>query len=101
MRKDGGYGNVLSIVFHDPRTAEHCYNVFNVCKGSSFGANFTLAIPYVQLANYWNQDKVAKHGVPRHIIRISVGLEDSRQIVETAKRALKSVDEFEMKEDLN
>ncbi|QMW33008.1 hypothetical protein G4B84_008439, partial [Aspergillus flavus NRRL3357] len=101
MRKDGGYGNVLSIVFHDPRTAEHCYNVFNVCKGSSFGANFTLAIPYVQLANYWNQDKVAKHGVPRHIIRISVGLEDSRQIVETAKRALKSVDEFEMKKDLN
>ncbi|GMG12840.1 unnamed protein product [Aspergillus oryzae] len=101
MRKDGGYGNVLSIVFHDPRTAEHCYNVFNVCKGSSFGANFTLAIPYVRLANYWNQDKVVKHGVPRHIIRISVGLEDTRQIVETAKRALKSVDEFEMKKDLN
>ncbi|PIG80112.1 hypothetical protein AARAC_011650 [Aspergillus arachidicola] len=90
-----------SIVFHDPRTAEHFYNVFNVCKGSSFGTNFTLAIPYVQLANYWNQDKVAKHGVPRHIVRISVGLEDSRQIVETVKRALKSEDEFEMKKDLN
>ncbi|GAB1197104.1 hypothetical protein APSETT444_006390 [Aspergillus pseudonomiae] len=101
MRKDGGYGNVLSVVFHDPRTAEHFYNIFNVCKGSSFGTNFTLAIPYVQLANYWNQDKVAKHGVPRHIIRISVGLEDSRQIVETARRALKSVDEFELNKDLN
>ncbi|KAB8255173.1 pyridoxal phosphate-dependent transferase [Aspergillus pseudonomiae] len=101
MRKDGGYGNVLSVVFHDPRTAEHFYNIFNVCKGPSFGTNFTLAIPYVQLANYWNQDKVAKHGVPRHIIRISVGLEDSRQIVETARRALKSVDEFELNKDLN
>ncbi|KNG80527.1 cystathionine gamma-synthase [Aspergillus nomiae NRRL 13137] len=101
MRKDGGYGNVLSVVFHDPRTAEHFYNIFNVCKGSSFGTNFTLAIPFVQLAYYWNQDKVAKHGVPRHIIRISVGLEDSRQIVETARRALKSMDEFELNKDLN
>ncbi|KAB8223580.1 hypothetical protein BDV33DRAFT_200546 [Aspergillus novoparasiticus] len=75
MRKDGSYGNVLSIVFHDPRTAEHFYNAFNVCKGSSFGTNFTLAIP--------------------------VGLEDSRQIVETVKRALKCVDGFEMKKDLD
>lgn len=97
MRRNGGYGNVMSIVFHDPRTAEHFYNVFDVCKGSSFGTNFTLAIPYVQLANYWNQDKVAKHGVPRHIIRISVGLEDQEQIVKAAAKALKSVDEFDSK----
>ncbi|KAF7585982.1 hypothetical protein BBP40_009754 [Aspergillus hancockii] len=97
MRKGGGYGNVLSIVFHDPRMAEHFYNVVNICEGSSFGTNFTLAIPYVQLANLWNQDKVAKYGVPRHIIRISVWLGDAEQIVDTFARALKSVDEFDSK----
>jgi cystathionine gamma-synthase len=88
MRKDGGYGNVLSIIFHDPTRAEYFYNVLDVCKGSSFGTNFTLAIPYVQLANYWQRDKVPKYGVPQHIIRLSVGLEDSAQIVNVVAAAL-------------
>lgn len=94
MRKDGGYGNLLSVVFHNPRSAEHFYNILDVCKGSSFGTNFTLAVPYVQLANYWNQDKVVKYGVPRHIIRISVGLE-GEELVEVVARALEGVVEFE------
>lgn len=95
MRKDGGYGNVLSIIFHRPDSAEHFYNTVNVCKGSSFGTNFTLAIPYVQLVNYWNCDKVPKYGVPQHIIRISVGLEDSLQLVKTVNAALKEIEKFE------
>ncbi|KAL5003211.1 pyridoxal phosphate-dependent transferase [Aspergillus recurvatus] len=95
MRKGGGYGNVLSIVFHDPRSAEHFYNVLRVCKGSSFGANFTLAIPYVQLANYWNREKVPKYGVPEHIIRLSVGLEDVGELVDTVGRALTEVEVLE------
>lgn len=97
MRKDGGYGNVLSIVFHSPRSAEYFYDVLGVCKGSSFGTNFTLVIPYVQLANYWNREKVPKYGVPQHIIRMSVGLEDSDQLVATVTKALKAVEEFESK----
>ncbi|KAE8136498.1 pyridoxal phosphate-dependent transferase [Aspergillus pseudotamarii] len=95
MRKDGGYGNVLSIIFHHPRSAEHFYNVLDICKGSSFGTNFTLAIPYVQLANYWNREKVPKYGVPQHIIRISVGLEDSESIVNAVAAALREVEIFE------
>ncbi|GFF45535.1 probable cystathionine gamma-synthase [Aspergillus lentulus] len=94
MRKDGGYGNVLSIIFHDPIRAEYFYNVLNVCKGSSFGTNFTLAIPYVQLANYWQRDKVPKYGVPQHIIRLSVGLEDSEQIVSVVAAALEETDNW-------
>ncbi|KAL4980156.1 pyridoxal phosphate-dependent transferase [Aspergillus desertorum] len=95
MRKGGGYGNVLSIVFHDARSAEHFYNVLHVCKGSSFGANFTLAIPYVQLANYWNREKVPKYGVPGHIIRLSVGLEDVDELLDTVRKALKQVEVLE------
>lgn len=94
MRKNGGYGNVLSIIFHHAHTAEHFYNILNVCKGSSFGTNFTLAIPYVQLANYWNREKVPKYGVPQHIIRLSVGLEDIDHLLEVISTALKEVEEI-------
>lgn len=68
--------------------AEYFYNIVNMCKGSSFGTNFTLAVPYVQLAYYWNREKVPKYGVPQHIIRISVGLEESGEIVRTVAAAL-------------
>ncbi|KAE8309265.1 pyridoxal phosphate-dependent transferase [Aspergillus transmontanensis] len=95
MRKDGGYGNVLSIIFHHPRSAEHFYDVLDICKGSSFGTNFTLAVPYVQLANYWNREKVPTYGVPQHIIRINVGLEDSEGIVNAVAAALREVERLE------
>jgi len=95
IRKGGGYGNVLSIIFHHPSSAERFYNVLDVCKGSSFGTNFTLAIPYVQLANYWNRDKVPKYGVPQHIIRISVGMEDSEELIQTMSKALDEVVKLE------
>lgn len=97
MRQNGGYGNVLSIVFHNPRTAEYFYDILDVCKGSSFGTNFTLLIPYVQLANYWNREKVPKYGVPQHILRVSVGLEDKSELVSTFNKALKKVEAFETK----
>ncbi|KAM5343990.1 hypothetical protein ACJ41O_012527 [Fusarium nematophilum] len=44
-RQEGGYGNVLSVVFHNPDSAQRFYDSLDVCKGSSFGTNFTLAIP--------------------------------------------------------
>lgn len=101
MRKEGGYGNTLSIVFHDPVNAQRFYNCLDVCKGSSFGTNFTLAIPFVQLANYWSQDKVAKHGLRRDIVRISVGLEDGEEIVRKVAEALSEVESLERAEKVH
>lgn len=95
MRKGGSYGNVLSVVFRDPRNAEHFYNTLHVCKGTSFGTNFTLAIPYVQMANYLTRDKVGKYGVPPHIIRLSVGLEDEERLLQAMATALGEVEKLE------
>ncbi|KAG4431945.1 hypothetical protein IFR05_012564 [Cadophora sp. M221] len=92
MRREGGYGNVLSVVFRSPDFARRFYDSLDVCKGSSFGTNFTLAVPYVQLACYWKQDQCEKYGLPRHIIRISVGLEDSKEIVDRIESALEEAD---------
>ncbi|KAM5364357.1 hypothetical protein ACJZ2D_011554 [Fusarium nematophilum] len=94
-RQEGGYGNVLSVVFHNPDSAQRFYDSLDVCKGSSFGTNFTLAIPYVQLACYWTQEKCEKYGLPRHIIRISVGLENPKGICRRISLALAEVERFE------
>ncbi|RDW78706.1 Cys metabolizm PLP-dependent enzyme [Aspergillus mulundensis] len=97
MRKTepAGYGNILSIVFRDPRSAEHFFNVLQVCKGSSFGTNFTVAVPYVHHALYSKREKVPRYGVPAHIIRVSVGLEDGGELVGVMEEALREVERFE------
>ncbi|KAK4139904.1 pyridoxal phosphate-dependent transferase [Dichotomopilus funicola] len=94
-RREGGYGNVLSVVFRNPDSARCFYDNLDVCKGSSFGTNFTLAIPYVQLACYWTQEKCEKYGLPRHILRISVGLEDADEICGKLALALAEVERLE------
>ncbi|KAF4434836.1 cystathionine gamma-synthase [Fusarium acutatum] len=95
-RQNGGYGNVSSVVFHNRGSAEHFYDNLDICKGSSFGTNFTLAIPFVQLAAYIVQESIEKYGLPKHIIRISVGLENPRRIRAKMKEALDKVETFEL-----
>ncbi|EWZ47259.1 hypothetical protein BFJ70_g5391 [Fusarium oxysporum] len=94
-RKNGGYGNVFSVVFHNPESAQYFYDNLDVCKGPSFGTNFTLAIPFVQLAVYNVREKLEKYDLPKHVIRISVGLENSRQICSKMEEALAKVVRFE------
>lgn len=45
----------------------------NVCKGTSIGSNFTLAVPYAQLAHFRELNLAEANRVPRHIVRISAG----------------------------
>ncbi|KAF5690852.1 cystathionine gamma-synthase [Fusarium circinatum] len=70
----------------------------DICKGASFGANFTIAIPFVQLtaSDDDERENIDRHGLPKHIIRISVGLEDSGQICDKMKAALGEVETFEL-----
>ena len=91
----GGFGQVLSIVFRNPRSAEVFYDGLDVCKGTSFGTNFTLCVPFAVIAHYHELEWVESHGIPRHIIRLSVGLEDTEEILGVVSRALAAVEEFE------
>jgi cystathionine gamma-synthase len=88
MREGGGYGPVMSIIFHDEKVAHRFYDILNVPKGSSFGTNFTIAVPFALLVHYYNRDRVAAHGLPEHIIRISVGLENVEDIKAAIQTAL-------------
>lgn len=76
-REGGGYGCLFSIVLKDAaRTSAPFYDALRVCKGPSLGTNFTLVCPYTLLAHYEELEWAETCGVPRHLIRISAGLED-------------------------
>ncbi|KAJ5473096.1 hypothetical protein N7530_007097 [Penicillium desertorum] len=74
-RDEGGYGYLLSVVFRDPEFAVRFYDALDVWKGPSIGTNSSIALPYSLLAHWEEQDWAAQFGVPKHIVRLSVGLE--------------------------
>ena len=76
-RKGGGYGGLFSLVLKDAaqRSAPY-FDQLRVSKGPSLGTNFTLACPYTLLAHYDELDWAESLGISRHLIRVSIGLED-------------------------
>ncbi|KAL4966036.1 pyridoxal phosphate-dependent transferase [Aspergillus stella-maris] len=87
----GGYGYVLSIVFAEPEMAIRFYNVLNLRKGPTVGTNFSLALPYAWLAHVFDMEWAESQGIPRHIVRISVGLEGEGDLVRCVGKALEDL----------
>ncbi|KAJ3103487.1 hypothetical protein HDU97_010070 [Phlyctochytrium planicorne] len=90
-RNDGGYGGLLSIILEDEASAKRFYDNLHVAKGPSLGTNFTLASPYTILAHYTELDWAKTFNVCRWLVRVSVGLEPSEELVQTFAKALDSV----------
>ncbi|MFL0726047.1 MAG: PLP-dependent transferase, partial [Prochlorococcus sp.] len=77
MRPGAGHGCLLSFELLGGLTqAKRVYDALQVCKGPSLGTSFTLACPYVLLAHYNELSWAESCGVPSHLLRVSVGLED-------------------------
>jgi cystathionine gamma-synthase len=89
---DGGYGGLLSVVFHDDDHAVTFFDTIETAKGPSLGTNFTLTSPYTILAHYTELDWAAKYGVERGLVRISVGLEEKEALIEIFKKALEAIE---------
>ena len=89
----GGYGGLLSVVFRNREQAIAFYDAVDTAKGPSLGTNFTLTSPYVLLAHYQELDWAEQFGVERDLIRISVGLEETENIVNVFKAALRVAEE--------
>jgi Cystathionine beta-lyases/cystathionine gamma-synthases len=85
---DGGYGGLISFVFHEEAAAICFFNTVNIHKGPSLGTNFTLACPYAILAHYHELDEIAQWGVDRNLIRISIGLEEPRDLLAILQHSL-------------
>lgn len=89
----GGYGGLLSVVFHNKADAVVFYDSIETAKGPSLGTNFTLTSPYVILAHYGELDWAASLGVDPGLIRISLGVEETDQLVAIFKSALATAEQ--------
>lgn len=90
---EGGYGGLISFVLKDPKLAPALFNSLDLHKGPSLGTNFSLACPYTILAHYQELDEVAEWGVDRNLIRISIGIEDRDELLQTLQATLDEVAE--------
>ncbi len=91
MRPKAGYGCLLSFeLIEGLEKAQRFYDNLQVNKGPSLGTNFTLVCPYVLLAHYKELDWAEKCGVPAHLIRVSVGLENIDSLWERFEIALQA-----------
>ncbi|CAK9438836.1 uncharacterized protein LODBEIA_P30600 [Lodderomyces beijingensis] len=86
--QDGGYGGLISILFHDSKDAIKFFDAVDLHKGPSLGTNFTLACPYAILAHYQELDEIQEWGVDRNLIRISIGLEEDEDLLNRLEVAL-------------
>ncbi|KAF2814051.1 cystathionine gamma-synthase [Mytilinidion resinicola] len=88
---NGGYGGLLSATFYSTADAVAFFDHIDTAKGPSLGTNFTLSSPYVILAHYSELDWAASFGVETDLVRFSVGLEDTKELVDTFERALEAI----------
>jgi cystathionine gamma-synthase len=90
-RRNGGHGCLLSFELRGGlASARRVYDILQVSKGPSLGTPFTLACPYVLLAHYHELDWAESCGVPRHLLRVSVGLEPPDRLWQRFDHALNS-----------
>jgi len=88
----GGYGGLLSVTFHELAQAIAFFDRIETAKGPSLGTNFTLTSPYVILAHYQELEWAAQFGIPSDLIRISVGLEDTEELISRFAVALRAAE---------
>lgn len=88
-RRTAGWGAVVSFIpWNADVAAPEIYNRLELCKGPSLGTVFTLACPFALLACYRELDWAESCGIPRNLIRVSIGLEDPEHIWSRLNTAL-------------
>ena len=91
QRPGGGHGCLLSFELKGgSEQAQRVYDALAVCKGPSLGTAFTLVCPYVLLAHYEELPWAARCGVPSHLLRVSVGLEEPEELWRRFQQALEA-----------
>ena len=78
--------------FKHIKAAQVFYDNLNVHHGPHLGAHLTLAMPYVMAIYGKEMEKVAKYGLKKSQVRISVGLEKTELLLEDFKIALDAAD---------
>ena len=91
LRPGGGFGGLFSVVLRDAAAkTERFYDALQISKGPNLGTSFMLCCPFTLLAHYRELDFAESCGISRHLIRVSVGVEDSDWQIERFAEALRS-----------
>lgn len=88
----GGFGGLFSLTFTSDIAAHAFFDALPCCKGPSLGTNFTLASPFTILAHFTELDWAAQYGVEAGLVRISVGMEDAKVLLQWFETALKAAE---------
>ena len=92
-KNSNDYVGVISVTF--TKDFQKIYDEFSFCKGPSLGTEFTLLMPYTYLAHYdylqtnKGREFLNKIGLPKDLLRISVGVENIEDIINEFKRVEK------------
>lgn len=87
----GGWGSLITFLPRDAASRSPViYDRLELCKGPSLGTVFTLACPFTLLAHYAELEWAEACGVSRHLIRLSIGLEDPEVLWRKLDAALSS-----------
>lgn len=97
-----GYGCLLSIELDSIESTVAFYDNLTVHQGPHLGANLTLALPYVKAIGGKEEIHfMIESGMNERMIRISTGLEDTDELVQTFKRAVEAADAVKAKDPLD
>ncbi len=89
LRRPGcGYGGLLSFTLKIPARAPAVYEALRFSKGPSLGTEYSLICPYTLLAHYTELKWAEECGVPRELLRLSVGREPVAELRARLEEAL-------------
>ena len=88
MRNNAGHGCLLSFVLNDATRAQQVFDALRVSKGQAWEPTS----PWPVLTRSWPLRRTglgSQCGVPAHLLRVSVGLEDPDELWQRFEQALK------------
>ena len=85
---EAGYGCLLSFELKADVDVQRFHDAIELNKGPSLGTNFTLVSPYTLLAHYYELDWAKQYGVTNRLLRVSIGLEDTEELLAKFEMAM-------------
>ena len=83
-----GYGCLFSVELESDESTIAFYNNLHVHQGPHLGAHLTLALPYVKAIHAMKISWTEQCGMNERMLRVSVGLEDTKALVRTFDTAV-------------
>ena len=96
-----GYGCLFSVELDTIESTVVFYDNLHVHQGPHLGAHLTLALPYVKAIHAKEIPWLEECGMNERMVRISVGLEETAELVRTFERAVEAADKVKGKDPLD